>query len=99
MLIGLLLFALAGSACSISAQAPLPVPDVGTMRDIPSAHELSDPSIVYKIVFDLSAEPGHDKESNPGLETIAGLVNTFSKYGVDQAHRKFVVVLHGSTIE
>ena len=81
-----------------SAQTTLPIPDVRTMHDIPSAKELPDPSVLYKIVFDLSAEQGHENEANPNLEFIAGLVNTFAKYGVDQADRRFVVVLHGSTV-
>lgn len=68
------------------------------MTDVPGAKELPDPSLDYKIVFDLSAEPGHEGESNLNLEFIAGLVNTFAKYGVSQAHRHFVVVLHGSTV-
>lgn len=81
------------------AQNMSPIPDVGRMQDIAGAHETPDPSETYKIVFDLSSTADSIDEMNPGLVAVAALVNTFAHFGVDAAHRKFVVLFHGATTE
>lgn len=88
---------LPGSVRAQSAQA-LPVPGVDPAIDFPNEHEMPDPSLVYKIVFDITKESPKVDDVNPGLTAIASYFNTLAKGGVPADHRKFVVVFHqGST--
>lgn len=87
------------SASAVQAQNMSPIPDVGRMKDIPGAHEVPNPSETYKVIFDLSSSSDKIDEVNPGLTTVAALVNTFAHFGVDAKHRKFVVLFHGATTE
>jgi intracellular sulfur oxidation DsrE/DsrF family protein len=61
----------------------LPVPGYSAARDVPGAHELPDPAMTYKVVFDVAK-----------AATVARYVNTLAKYGVPADHRKIAVVLH-----
>jgi intracellular sulfur oxidation DsrE/DsrF family protein len=75
-----------------------PAPHVGIALDVPGAKELPDPTLTYKVVFDLAPAAKTPGEINPGLLTVGRFVNTLAKYGVPADHRKFVVVFHrGST--
>lgn len=81
------------SARAQSAPA-LPIPSIDAAIDFPNEHEMPDPSIVYKIVFDIAKAAPKVSDVNPGLEAIARYYNTLSKGGVSAEHRKFVVVFH-----
>jgi intracellular sulfur oxidation DsrE/DsrF family protein len=81
------------SAVAQSVQA-LPLPDSPVATDIPGAHELPDPGIVYKVVFDIAKAAPKIDEVNPGLISIARYLNTLAKNGVPADHRKIVVVFH-----
>ena len=83
----------------LPAQKPELIPEVGRMVDIPGAHETPDPSLDYKIVFDLNSTAATVNDVNPGLTTIAALVNTFAHYGVSSTHRHFVAIFHGATVD
>jgi intracellular sulfur oxidation DsrE/DsrF family protein len=69
------------------------------MVDIPGAHETPNPNLDYKIVFDLNSTADKVDDVNPGLSTIAALVNTFAHYHVGPAHRHFLAIFHGPTVE
>jgi intracellular sulfur oxidation DsrE/DsrF family protein len=78
-----------------SQSAPnLPVAGYGAARDVPGAHELPDPSMTYKVVFDIAKASPKADEVNPGLVTVARYLNTLAKYGVPANHRQIAVVLH-----
>ncbi|HEX4067222.1 MAG TPA: DsrE family protein [Acidobacteriaceae bacterium] len=83
----------------LRGQEAAPIPDVGRMTDIPGAHETPDPRLDYKIVFELNSAAEQADAINPGLTTIAALVNTFAHYGVGPAHRHFVAIFHGPTVD
>ena len=72
----------------------LPIPSVDSATDFPNAHEMPDPSLVYKIVFDIGKASPKIDEANPGLTFISRFFNTLAKGGVSADHRKFVVVFH-----
>jgi intracellular sulfur oxidation DsrE/DsrF family protein len=74
--------------------AALPVAGYGAARDVPGAHELPDPSMTYKVVFDIAKAAPKAEDVNPGLVTVARYLNTLAKYGVPADHRKIAVVLH-----
>jgi len=76
-----------------SSQA-LPIPSVDAAVDLPGEHELPDPSLVYKIAFDIAKASPKIDDVNPGLIAVARYFNTLAKGGVPADHRKFVVVFH-----
>jgi intracellular sulfur oxidation DsrE/DsrF family protein len=76
-----------------SAQ-PLPIPSVDAAIDFPNEHEMPDPSLTYKIVFDIGKASPKIDDVNPSLTAISRYFNTLAKGGVPADHRKFVVVFH-----
>lgn len=74
--------------------ANLPVAGYDAATDLPGAHELPDPSITYKAVFDIGKAAPKPDEVNPTLIVVARYVNTLAKYGVAADHRKIAVVFH-----
>ena len=87
------LMLLPGPACAQSAQA-LPIPSVDAATDFPNEHEMPDPSLTYKIVFDIAKGSPKIDDVNPGLTIISRYFNTLAKGGVPADRRKFVVVFH-----
>jgi intracellular sulfur oxidation DsrE/DsrF family protein len=85
--------ALPRGAHAQAAQA-LPIPSVDAATDFPNEHEMPDPSLVYKIVFDIGKASPKIDDVNPGLTAISRYFNTLAKGGVPADHRKFVVVFH-----
>jgi len=75
------------------SDASLAIPDAPVATDIPGAREMPDPSMVYKVVFDIAKAAPVD-QVNPGLVGIARYVNTLAKNGVPADHRKIAVVFH-----
>jgi len=82
-----------GSARAQSAQA-LPIPSVDAAIDFPNEHEMPDPNLTYKIVFDIAKAAPKIDDVNPGLIAVARYYNTLAKGGVPADRRKFVVVFH-----
>src|ERR1700680_4026704 len=88
-----ILIALPGSAHAQSSQA-LPIPTVDAAIDFPNEHEMPDPTLTYKIVFDIAKGSEKIEDVNSGLTAISRYFNTLAKGGVPADHRKFVVVFH-----
>jgi intracellular sulfur oxidation DsrE/DsrF family protein len=88
-----ILLAHQGPARAQSSQA-LPIPSVDAATDFPNEHEMPDPSLTYKIVFDIGKGAAKVDDVNPGLTAISRYFNTLAKGGVPADHRKFVVVFH-----
>jgi hypothetical protein len=86
-------FVHSGAMRAQSSQA-LPIAGVDAAIDFPNEHEMPDPSITYKIVFDIGKASPKIDDVNPGLTTISRYYNTLAKGGVPADHRKFVVVFH-----
>jgi hypothetical protein len=72
----------------------LPIPSVDSAIDFPNAHEMPDPTLTYKMVFDIGKAAPKVDDINPGLTFISRFYNTLAKGGVPADHRKFVVVFH-----
>jgi intracellular sulfur oxidation DsrE/DsrF family protein len=88
-----ILTAISGPLRAQSAQA-LPIPSVDAAVDFSNEHEMPDPNLTYKIVFDIGKAAPKIDDVNPGLVTISRYFNTLAKGGVPADHRKFVVVFH-----
>jgi intracellular sulfur oxidation DsrE/DsrF family protein len=78
----------------------LAIPGLPVARDIPGAHELPDPKLDYKIIFDVQSETAGNKpeEVSPSLVMITALINTYEKYGVSPDHLHLWAVFHGRPI-
>ena len=80
------------------AQAQDAVQGVGRMKDITGAQETPDPSLDYKIVFDVRTPADTPREVSPALQSMAALINTYRHYGVPADHLHLAAVFHGPTI-
>ena len=81
-----------------TAAQTLPVPGAGVMVDIPDAHEKPDPTLDYKIVFDMQSMGATAGDISPALKIVGTLINTYEKYGVATDHLHLQAVFHGETI-
>src|SRR5579863_4509018 len=88
-----ILTSISGPAHAQSAQA-LPIPSVDSAIDFPNEHEMPDPNMTYKVVFDIGKAAPKIDDVNPGLATVARYLNTLAKNGVPADHRKIAVVFH-----
>lgn len=95
-----MLGALLGFAGPAPAQTadPLPVPEAKVATKMPEAHEVPDPQMTYKVLFDVAKAAPKPDQVNPGLMTVSYYLNTLASYGVPADHRKIVVVFHGAPI-
>lgn len=83
-----------------TSQTSLPIAGVTPLYDFhPAGGGTPRAGTVYSIVFDLNSPPGLVGAPSPGLAVIAGLLNTYARYGVPQEHRRFVVVLRNDFVE
>jgi intracellular sulfur oxidation DsrE/DsrF family protein len=70
------------------------VPGFPAGRDLPGASLSPDPSVEYKVVFDLVMTDDNLDDPYPMLAPIAIYMNTLGKFGVPPENRKISVVLH-----
>ena len=82
------------SAATVGAAQTLPVPGVNPARDVPGAHEMPDPKVVHKVVFDLATAGPKPGEVHPMLQAVARYVNTLAKTGVPASNRQIALVFH-----
>ena len=95
MLLTTFLFALSLPA----SQYPLPIPELPPLYTVdPSMKGRPEIGRIYKIVFDLNTAGIDDHSPNPGLVTVARLLNTYAQFNISQQHRKFLVVLRGDFV-
>ena len=81
-------------AANLAAAQALPVPGVDPARDVPGAHEMPDPKIVHKVIFDLATAGPKPTEVHPMLQAVARYVNTLAKTGVPASNRQIALVFH-----
>jgi intracellular sulfur oxidation DsrE/DsrF family protein len=83
---------------SLSAYSQRQFPEIdsfGGVFPIPEAEQLVDPNKKYKIVVDMtSAAKNPTKDTNPGFESVARLVNLYSLAGVKKENLEIAVVIH-----
>lgn len=78
----------------VFAADELPIEGYSAGRDYPGAHLTPDPSIEYKVLFDLVVNDDDLNDPYPMLPLIARYVNTLVKLGVPKENRKIAVVMH-----
>jgi intracellular sulfur oxidation DsrE/DsrF family protein len=87
---------LIGVTSTVFAQSSqtLLVPGQPVSSDVPGAKLLPDPSVTYKVVFNVGTAAKNADDLNPVLVGIARYVNTLGKYGVPAEHRHVAAVFH-----
>lgn len=88
------LLAVCAARASYAGEQPLPVPSAGLPGIVTGAHEVPDPSLTYKVVFNLSSA-GPVDQVHPTLQRIARYLNTLAKYGVPPDRRQLTIVVYG----
>ncbi|MES2293857.1 MAG: DsrE family protein [Pseudomonadota bacterium] len=88
--------------CATAFAAPAyaqtaPITGVPSAKDFPGANEMPDPSLDYKIAFDMNTMESPD-QVNSGLKMIGALINTYESHGVSPSHMHLQAVFHGPTI-
>ena len=81
-----------------SAGAQTPIPSVGVIQDVPGATDRPDPSLTYKLAFDITAMPSSADTISPALTGIARMVNTLRAHGVPADRIQATAVFHGLPI-
>ncbi|HTW37629.1 MAG TPA: DsrE family protein [Steroidobacteraceae bacterium] len=81
------------------AQPSLPIPEGGLARNLPGAREMPDPSLIYKVVFDVGRGSASLDQPDPALVRIARYYNTLAADGVAPEHLRIVVVIHGQATD
>ena len=94
LVVALVSAGLAFGSAAVAQTTPLPLPEYGTMTDIPGAANRPDPALNYKLVFDVTRGSGSTAK-HPDLIGVARLINTFAQHDVPVSHRNFVIVIHG----
>lgn len=80
----------------VSAQTKSrPVPGFGAYSEITDPFEKPDPSVQYKIIFDIAQPARTPGTVHQGLERVARMVNLLNHYGVTLRAGDIVVTLHG----
>jgi intracellular sulfur oxidation DsrE/DsrF family protein len=72
----------------------LPIPGIDPAKDIPGAKNVPDPTLTYRVLFDMAAAPATPSDVNPMLQTAARYLNTLAKAGVPADRRKLAVIIH-----
>ena len=84
--------------CSGQARAQsvgtLLIPGEAVARDVAGAHEMPDPNVEFKVLFDVKLVAPEGTAVNPMLQTTARYLNTLAKAGVPADHRKIAVIFH-----
>ncbi len=71
----------------------------GGIVSLPKAEVQPDPSLNYKVVFDITGWPKMKGKVVPGLSKVARLINVFASAGMGPEKLKLVLVLHGPATE
>ena len=94
-----LAMALVATSFAVSpAGAQMAVPSVGVIQDVPGATDRPDPSLTYKLAFDITSMPSSADAISPALTGIARMVNTLRAHGVPANRIQATAVFHGLPI-
>jgi intracellular sulfur oxidation DsrE/DsrF family protein len=91
---------LAGLIClsltsfSLAWEYPM-IKGYGPVQPFPNAAVQPDPSIKYKVLFDVTAKSARIEHANPGLSHIARFINAMASAGVTPRQMQLVAIIHG----
>jgi intracellular sulfur oxidation DsrE/DsrF family protein len=83
-------------ATAASAEViPRPIPDFGASAEVADPFQKPDPTLHYKVVFNVSQPARAAGEVHQGLERVARMVNLLAHYSVKMQPGDIVVTLQG----
>lgn len=80
---------------TLAQTVPPLVPDFGAYNEVPDPFEKPDPTLRYKVVFDVSQPARTPGAAHQGLERVARMVNLLNRHGVKLLPGDIVVTMHG----
>ncbi len=87
------------SGANAQTQPSAVISEGGLARNVPGAREMPDPSLLYKVVFDVGRGSPNLDEPDPALVRIARYYNTLAADGVPREHLQIAVVIHGQSTD
>ncbi|MDH2132399.1 DsrE family protein [Sphingobium yanoikuyae] len=91
--------AAAGTTSASAQSAPDPrhpvIAGFGTITPMPGTAGQPDPSLAYRVVFDVTEGAEKPDQSNPGLDKVARFVNLLGSAGIRTERGDLVAVVHG----
>jgi intracellular sulfur oxidation DsrE/DsrF family protein len=84
---------------AVGASTALAIPEGGAARNLPGAREMPDPSLVYRVVFDVGRGSPSLTQPDPALARVARYYNTLVADGVPPEHLQLAVVIHGQSTD
>ncbi|MBS0237969.1 MAG: DsrE family protein [Proteobacteria bacterium] len=85
---------LAGGVMAQDAGHPV-IAGFGAVKPAGDAANLPDPSLRYRVVFEVTRAASDPAQINPALERVARFVNLLGASGIRPANGDIVVVIHG----
>jgi hypothetical protein len=79
-----------------SAMAQQVIPDYGTLIPAKDVGNLPDPSLRYRVAFEVNRAADDPGKINPALDRVARFVNLLGASGIRPAVGDIVVVIHGT---
>ena len=95
MLKSLALFAMIAATPAFAQTSTPLIPDYGKFAEIADPFEAVDPSLRYKVVFDVSQPARAPDQVHQGLERVARMVNLLARHGAAPQAGDIVVTIHG----
>jgi len=87
----------AGAQEAAPRRRPGPVIEkFGPVFDVPNPDLTADPSMTYKVVFEIGESPDQKDATNPGIETLARFLNMQARAGVPVKNLQLAMVVHAS---
>ena len=80
---------------ALAQTQPRLVPGFGVYNEVPDPFEKPDPTLRYKVVFDVSQAVRTSGAVHQGLERVARMVNLLDRYGVRPQPGDIVITMHG----
>jgi len=77
------------------AEDPLAVPGYGALIPQEEVSNLPDPSLHYRVAFEVTRAAGDAAQVNPALDRVARFVNLLGRAGVRPAPGDIEIVIHG----
>lgn len=96
--LALTLFALTASAEERPWVYPV-IKGAGEVVSLPQAAVQPDPSLKYKVVFDITEGKPQEGQLIPGLVKVARMINVFASAGMGPEKLDLVLVMHGPATE
>ena len=101
MVLGACALVVAGAAAAQQAARPVPTPgpvfeNYGPVFDVPNAALAPDPSVVHKVVFDVTESPDDKSAVNPAIVSLARFFNLYARAGVPVKNVQLAMVVHGA---